>query len=252
MPISSASDEDQEFELGKVTSMNNNAGQGSNKRHKDLEAMELDQPLKFLQAHGITMMMDNDTIVENAMESGQTVVLTGNYPTKGYLKGNTADYVLPFNTQNLFTEAGKLALNLTRAPPVNLKRLQVNPKKGASKKVIAIRADQLITHNQIQNQNQNLPILTPRAPNILKRNSTENKAGKLFVTSLANSTSTISTLTKSKKSTSPKVNSKINVILHFLDSNIFYHFITCNSFTIWNVFFYRISCKCQNQKCQNK
>ncbi|XP_033230594.1 ankyrin-3-like isoform X2 [Belonocnema kinseyi] len=236
IPISSASDEDHEFELGKVTSVNNNAGQGSNnKRHqKDLEGMDLDQPLKFLQSHGITMMMDNDnTIVENAMESGQTVVLTGNYPKNHYLKGNTADYVLPLNSKNnLFTEAGKLALNLTRAPPINLKRLQLGgTKKVATKKVIAIRADQFVaTHNYSQSQhenlnlnlnllsqsqnlpqNQNLPLnqnppsLTPRAPNILKRNSIESKTGKLYFTSHPNSASGIPTLTKSKHSISKNI-----------------------------------------------
>lgn len=57
--------------------MNNNATPGNSKKHKDLESMEIDQPLRLLQAHGLAMMMDNDTIVENAMESGQTVVLTG-------------------------------------------------------------------------------------------------------------------------------------------------------------------------------
>lgn len=37
---------------------------------------DLEQPLKLLQ--GITMIpMDDSTLVENAMESGQTVVLTG-------------------------------------------------------------------------------------------------------------------------------------------------------------------------------
>lgn len=52
---------------------------------KQREVINLgEQPLRLLQAHGITMIpMDNDsTIVENAMESGQTVVLTG----KGLLK----------------------------------------------------------------------------------------------------------------------------------------------------------------------
>jgi GA-binding protein transcription factor beta len=50
------------------------------KRHRDVtNLMGVEQPLRLLQAHGITMIpMDNDaTIVENAMESGQTVVLTG-------------------------------------------------------------------------------------------------------------------------------------------------------------------------------
>lgn len=51
------------------------------KKHRDVtNLVGAEQPLRLLQAHGITMIpMDNDaTIVENAMESGQTVVLTGN------------------------------------------------------------------------------------------------------------------------------------------------------------------------------
>lgn len=50
------------------------------KKHRDVTNLaNVEQPLRLLQAHGITMIpVDNDsTIVENAMESGQTVVLTG-------------------------------------------------------------------------------------------------------------------------------------------------------------------------------
>ena len=49
------------------------------KKQKDTNNLIGMEQLKFLQAYGITMIpMDEDsTIVENAMESGQTVVLTG-------------------------------------------------------------------------------------------------------------------------------------------------------------------------------
>lgn len=52
----------------------------SDKFSKDTTNIDsLEQPFKLLQAHGITMIpLDNDaTIVESAMERGQTVVLTG-------------------------------------------------------------------------------------------------------------------------------------------------------------------------------
>ncbi|XP_043470528.1 GA-binding protein subunit beta-2-like [Leptopilina heterotoma] len=171
VPISSASDEDQEFDLGSITNMNNNSSPGNSKKHKDLESVEIDQPLRLLQAHGLAMMMDNDTIVENAMESGQTVVLT---------------------------EAGKLALNLTRSPPLSIKRLQFGAKKGSSKKLIAIRTDQFLAHNQSG--------ITARAPNILKRNAIESKSGKVFINPVTNST-TVPTLTP-PKNTTPKQKTK--------------------------------------------
>lgn len=53
---------------------------GSSKKQKDdTNFAGMEQPYRLLQSHGITMIpVDNDTtIVENAMESGQTVVLTG-------------------------------------------------------------------------------------------------------------------------------------------------------------------------------
>lgn len=130
----------------------------------------VEQPLRLLQAHGITMIpVDNDsTLVENAMESGQTVVLT---------------------------EAGKLALNLTRAQHMGMKRLHVTGRRGSSRKVIAIRADQIL--------GQANSTLTPRGPNILKRTTMDNKAGKLFFASLANATSPMQTLTQSKNIISP-------------------------------------------------
>jgi len=73
------------------------------------------------------------------------------------------------------TEAGKLALNLTKGTP--LKRLQVASRKGTARKVIAIRADQI--QSKILNQNSNA---TSRGPNILKRSAVDNKAAKLFLT----------------------------------------------------------------------
>ncbi|XP_058789298.1 GA-binding protein subunit beta-2 isoform X2 [Phymastichus coffea] len=128
-----------------------------------------EQPLRLLQAHGITMIpMENDsTIVENAMESGQTVVLT---------------------------EAGKLALNLTRSNTLNvspIKRLQVGTKKGSTRKLITIRADQFLGQNST-------PMMS-KGPNILKKSSTDIKAGnKIFLTPIGNANSTIPAFTATK------------------------------------------------------
>ncbi|XP_046465102.1 GA-binding protein subunit beta-1 isoform X1 [Neodiprion pinetum] len=163
--VPSASDEEQEREM---IGTDDNESQS----HEDLEGEEgaemisgVEQPLRLLQAHGITMIpVDNDsTIVENAMESGQTVVLT---------------------------EAGKLALNLTRSQHMGMKRLHVTGRRGSSRKVIAIRADQIL--------GQANSSLTSRGPNILKRTTMDNKAGKLFFASLANTTSSKPTLTQAK------------------------------------------------------
>lgn len=84
-----------------------------------------EKTLQLLQAHGITMLpVDDCSLVASAIQSGQTVVLT---------------------------EAGKLALNLTKIPTANVvKRVsgklpatsKLFPHRG--KKVITIRADQLI------------------------------------------------------------------------------------------------------------
>ncbi|XP_016839081.1 GA-binding protein subunit beta-2 [Nasonia vitripennis] len=147
------------------------------KKHRDVTNLAgVEQPLRLLQAHGITMIpVDNDsTIVENAMESGQTVVLT---------------------------EAGKLALNLTRVPNhlnvTPIKRLQMSNKKGASRKVITIRADQIL--------GQNPPTMASRGgPNILKRASNDARnTGKIFLTSIGNATTAIPTLTAAKATMSP-------------------------------------------------
>lgn len=92
-------------------------------------------------------------------------------------------------TWSIFAEAGKLALNLTRNSPIGVKRLQVTGKKGTPRKVIAIRADQILSHNT--------STLSSRGPNILKRSSVDNKAGKLFISSISNSAA-VSTPAQSK------------------------------------------------------
>ncbi|EFN67625.1 GA-binding protein subunit beta-2 [Camponotus floridanus] len=128
----------------------------NNKKHKDIMSIgNISKQFRLLEAHGITMipMDDESSIVENAMESGRTVVLT---------------------------EAGKLALNLTKGS--SIKRLA--SRKGA-RKVIAIRTDQI--HSKILSPNSNTSALT-RGPNILKRNAVDNKAAKLFVTTISNVT----------------------------------------------------------------
>lgn len=77
--IQVASDDEQEKELGKIDGFVNTAYM-SNKNHKNLSDFGVNQPFQLLQAHGITMIpVENDSIVENAMESGRTVVLTGNF-----------------------------------------------------------------------------------------------------------------------------------------------------------------------------
>uniref|UniRef100_A0A1B6IV72 Uncharacterized protein n=1 Tax=Homalodisca liturata TaxID=320908 RepID=A0A1B6IV72_9HEMI len=84
-----------------------------------------EKTLAMLQAHGITMLPnDESTIVASAVKSGQKVVLT---------------------------EAGKLALNLTEKQPIVMKTSSGKgivkmplPDLLKGKKVITIRADQLI------------------------------------------------------------------------------------------------------------
>ncbi|XP_017877190.1 GA-binding protein subunit beta-1 isoform X2 [Ceratina calcarata] len=146
--VGANTDVDQEKEIEsieEITNMNN-----ISKKRKDVGSIGgVNKQFRLLEAHGITMIpVDNDSsIVENAMESGRTVVLTG------------------------------------------MKRLHVTGKKGSPRKVIAIRADQILSHNT--------PTLTSRGPNILKRSSMDNKAGKLFISSISNTTP-VSTLTQSK------------------------------------------------------
>ncbi|KZC12262.1 PREDICTED: tankyrase-1 [Dufourea novaeangliae] len=158
-------DDDQEKEVEDMEEITNANNINNIKKRKDVTTVGgVNKQFRLLEAHGITMIpVDNDSsIVENAMESGRTVVLT---------------------------EAGKLALNLTRNSSIGVKRLQVAGKKGTPRKVIAIRADQILNHNT--------PTLTSRGPNILKRSSVDNKAGKLFISSISNTTPA-STLTQSK------------------------------------------------------
>ncbi|XP_076753991.1 ada2a-containing complex component 3 isoform X1 [Xylocopa sonorina] len=158
-------DVDQEKEMESVDEITNINNINNSKKRKDVTAIGgINKQFRLLEAHGITMIpVDNDSsIVENAMESGRTVVLT---------------------------EAGKLALNLTRNSSIGMKRLHVTGKKGTPRKVIAIRADQILSHNT--------PTITSRGPNILKRSSVDNKAGKLFISSISNATP-VSTLTQSK------------------------------------------------------
>lgn len=79
--VSPTSDEEQEKD-SEIDERINSIEHSTLKKHKDMGGFNsLEQPLRLLQAHGITMIpVDNDSsIVENAMESGRTVVLTGNY-----------------------------------------------------------------------------------------------------------------------------------------------------------------------------
>lgn len=78
---------------------------------------------------------------------------------------------------------------------MSIKRLQVGAKKGGSKKLIAIRADQFLAHNQSS--------ITARAPNILKRN--DSKSGKLFINSVSNTMVNCPPLTSTTKNSTPKV-----------------------------------------------
>lgn len=155
-----------EKEMEEIDEINNANNISNSKKRKDVAGTVggINKQFRLLEAHGITMIPvdDDSSIVENAMESGRTVVVT---------------------------EAGKLALNLTRNSSLGMKRIQVTGKKGTPRKVIAIRADQILSHNP--------PTLTSRGPNILKRSSVDNKAGKLFISSISNTTP-VSTLTQSK------------------------------------------------------
>ncbi|XP_012241079.1 GA-binding protein subunit beta-1 isoform X1 [Bombus impatiens] len=170
-------DVDREKEIEGVDEITDTNNINNSKKRKDITTIGgINKKFRLLEAHGITMIpVDNDSsIVENAMESGRTVVLT---------------------------EAGKLALNLTRNSSIGMKRLHVAGKKGTPRKVIAIRADQILSHNT--------PTLTSRGPNILKRSSVDNKAGKLFISSIS-STTPVSTLTQSKNLISPSESKIIN------------------------------------------
>jgi len=99
----------------------------------------------------------------------------------------------------VITEAGKIALNLTKGS--SIKRLQVASRKGTSRKVIAIRTDQI--QSKILNPNSNASTTMSRSPNILKKSAVDNKATKLLVTTVSN-TSTASSVTELKNSVSIK------------------------------------------------
>ncbi|XP_018350006.1 PREDICTED: ankyrin-1 [Trachymyrmex septentrionalis] len=161
-------DGEQEKEIEDVEIINANNIM-NNKKHKDI--LSIGKQFRLLEAHGIRMIPvdDESSIVEKAMESGRTVVLT---------------------------EAGKIALNLTKGS--SIKRLQVASRKGPSRKVIAIRTDQI--QSKILNPNSNTS--TSRSPNILKK-AFDNKPMKLLVTTVPN-TSTASTVTEIKNSISTK------------------------------------------------
>lgn len=78
--IPPVSDDEQEKDAELAESINNMEHNVFKRNKGDLgELGSLENPLRLLQAHGITMIpVDNDaSIVENAMESGRTVVLTG-------------------------------------------------------------------------------------------------------------------------------------------------------------------------------
>lgn len=106
----------------------------------------------------------------------------------------------------VITEAGKIALNLTKGS--SIKRLQVASRKGTSRKVIAIRTDQI--QSKILNPNSNKSTTTSRSPNILKKSAVD-KAAKLLVTTVSD-TSTPSTVTEIKNSVSTK---KVRLLVYF-------------------------------------
>ncbi|EFN76087.1 GA-binding protein subunit beta-2 [Harpegnathos saltator] len=146
----------------------------NSKKHKDITSIgNVNKQFRLLEAHGIRMIPvdDESSIVENAMESGRTVVLT---------------------------EAGKLALNSTRGS-FNIRRIQVSPRKGTARKVI-IKSNQIIS--------QNLPTVTSRAPNILKKSSIDSKAGKVFITTVP-TTTTVPIVNESSNSFSSNENKAV-------------------------------------------
>ncbi|XP_032682302.1 GA-binding protein subunit beta-2 [Odontomachus brunneus] len=165
---------EQEKEINNIEMIDANDTVNS-KKHKDITSIgNVNKQFRLLETHGITMIpVDHESsIVENAMESGRTVVLT---------------------------EAGKLALNSTRGS-FNIRRIQVSPRKGTARKVIAIKANQIVSPN--------LPTVTSRAPNILKRSSIDSKAGKVLITTIPNTT-TLSAVNESNNSFSSSENKTV-------------------------------------------
>lgn len=73
-------DADQEKDVEDMDEISNANNVNSGRKRKDVTAVGgVNKQFRLLEAHGITMIpVDNDSsIVENAMESGRTVVLTG-------------------------------------------------------------------------------------------------------------------------------------------------------------------------------
>lgn len=71
---------DQEKEVEGIDEITHANNINNSKKRKDVTAVGgVNKQFRLLEAHGITMIpVDNDSsIVENAMESGRTVVLTG-------------------------------------------------------------------------------------------------------------------------------------------------------------------------------
>lgn len=75
----SPSSSEQEKEINDIEMVDTNDTINS-KKHKDITSIgNVNKQFRLLEAHGITMIPvdDDSSIVENAMESGRTVVLTG-------------------------------------------------------------------------------------------------------------------------------------------------------------------------------
>lgn len=73
-------DVDREKEIEDVDEITDTNNINNSKKRKDITTIGgINKKFRLLEAHGITMIpVDNDSsIVENAMESGRTVVLTG-------------------------------------------------------------------------------------------------------------------------------------------------------------------------------
>lgn len=73
-------DVNREKEIESVNEITDANNINNSKKRKDVTAIGgINKQFRLLEAHGITMIpVDNDSsIVENAMESGRTVVLTG-------------------------------------------------------------------------------------------------------------------------------------------------------------------------------
>lgn len=208
IPVSSNELDDQqakEMEGVEVIDTNN-----KNRKHKDMMSLGgIGKQFRLLEAHGITMIPvdDESSIVENAVESGRTVVLTGLFlffffflfffSTHLYIECTLFILERKLSLRVSIAEAGKLALNLTKGTPI--KRLQVASRKGTARKVIAIRTDQI----QSKILNQNASTVTSRGPNILKRSAADNKTAKLFLTTIPNTT-TVSNITEMKTAVQSK------------------------------------------------